>query len=91
VIIHTITFIIVYSINSLRAILTPVSRFRRKSREREHFHTDNLGKRIYMKLVILCCKITEPHKRRPRTDMGWSAIEEKEVILCGLLYDAVNM
>jgi hypothetical protein len=27
-------------------------------------------------LPIVCkCKITEPHKRRPRPDMGWRAIE----------------
>jgi hypothetical protein len=26
------------------------------------------------------CKITELHKRRPRPDMGWSAIYEEEEV-----------
>jgi hypothetical protein len=24
------------------------------------------------------CKITEPHKRRTRPDMGWSAVKEEK-------------
>jgi hypothetical protein len=30
--------------------------------------------------IVYKCKIKEPHKRRPRPDMGCSAIEEEE---CG--------
>jgi hypothetical protein len=28
--------------------------------------------------IVYKCKIKEPHKRRPRPDMDWSAIEEEE-------------
>jgi hypothetical protein len=28
--------------------------------------------------IVYKCKITEPHKRRPRLDMGLSAIKEEE-------------
>jgi hypothetical protein len=28
--------------------------------------------------IVYKCKIKEPHKRRPRPDMGWSTIKEEE-------------
>jgi hypothetical protein len=31
--------------------------------------------------VVYKCKIKEPHKRRPRPGMGWSAIEEEEEVV----------
>jgi hypothetical protein len=33
------------------------------------------GKESYILPIVYKCKITGPHKRRPRPDMGWSAIK----------------